>query len=110
MGNLLQDMSYGARMLIKHRGLTIVAVLTLALGIGANTAIFSIVNAVLLRPLAFADPQQLVITFTKTSKQARDWVTIPDLQDWRKQSQVFGELSAFVAQSVNLTGREEPDR
>ena len=110
MGNMLQDMSYGARMLVKHRGLTIVAVLTLALGIGANTAIFSVVNAVLLRPLPFTDPQQLVITFTKTSKQPRDWVTIPDLQDWRKQSQVFGEFSAFVAQSVNLTGREEPDR
>ncbi|MEK6301909.1 MAG: ABC transporter permease [Acidobacteriota bacterium] len=110
MGNLLQDMSYGARTLIKHRGLTIVAVLTLALGIGANTAIFSVVNAVLLRPLPFDQPEQLVIAFTKTTKTPRDWVTIPDLQDWRKQSQLFSEFSAFVAQSVNLTGREEPDR
>lgn len=97
-------------MLLKHRGLTVVAVLTLALGIGANTAIFSFVNAVLLRPLPFADSQQLVLAFTKTTKIPRDWVPYPDLQDWRQQSQLFSTLAGFAVQSVNLTGREEPTR
>jgi len=97
-------------MLIKHRGLTIVAVLTLGLGIGANTAIFSFVNAVLLKPLPFASPEQLVLAFAKTSQIPRTWVTFPDLQDWRQQSQLFSSLSGYASQSVNLTGKEEPTR
>ncbi|MFY9557675.1 MAG: ABC transporter permease [Blastocatellia bacterium] len=110
MSTLLQDISYGVRMLARHRGLTIVALLTLALGIGANTAIFSFVNAVLLRPLPFDQPDQLVLAFSKTSKIPRDWATYPDLQDWRKQSQLFSEFAGFAGQSVNLTGREDPTR
>jgi putative ABC transport system permease protein len=110
MANILQDLRYGIRMLLKHRGLTTVAVLTLALGIGANTAIFSFVNAVLLRPLPFVDSDQLVLAFTRTSKIPRDWVPYPDLQDWRQQSQTFSTLAGFAVQSVNLTGREEPTR
>jgi putative ABC transport system permease protein len=110
METLIQDLQYGMRMLIKHRGLTAVALLTLALGIGANTAIFSVVNAVLLRPLPFAEPEQLVVALTRTSKIPRDWVTYPDLRDWRQQSELFSEFSAFAGQSVNLTGREEPTR
>src|SRR6185369_1257940 len=107
---LPHDLVYGARMLIKHRGLTIVAVLTLGLGIGANTAIFSFVNAVLLKPLPFASPEQLVLAFVKTSQIPRNWVPFPDLQDWRQQSQLFTSLSGYAAQSVNLTGKEEPTR
>jgi putative ABC transport system permease protein len=110
MNTLLQDLHYGVRMLFKHRGLTAVALVTIALGIGANTAIFSVVNAVLLRPLPFAEPEQLVVALTKTSKIPRDWVTYPDLRDWREQSELFTEFAGFAAQSVNLTGREEPDR
>ena len=110
METLIRDMQYGARMLIRHRGLTVVAIVTLALGIGANTAIFSVVNAVLLRPLPFAEPEQLVVALTKTSKQPRNWVSYPDLRDWREQSQLFSEFAGFAAQSVNLTGTEQPDR
>ncbi len=110
MTTLFQDLRYGIRMLFKHRGLTAVALVTLALGIGANTAIFSVVNAVLLRPLPFAQSEQLVVSLTKTSKIPRDWVTYPDLRDWREQSQLVNEFAGFAAQSVNLTGGDEPDR
>jgi predicted permease len=110
METLIRDIHYGVRMLVKHRGLTVVAVATLALGIGANTAIFSVVNAVLLRPLPFAEPEQLVVALTKTTKVPRDWVTYPDLRDWREQSQLFSEFAGFAGQSVNLTGTEQPDR
>src|SRR5437870_9054949 len=107
MQSLVQDVRFGMRMLIKRPGFTAMALLTLALGIGANTAIFSVVNAVLLRPLPFAEPEQLVVALTRTSKIPRDWVTYPDLRDWRQQSELFSEFSAFAGQSVNLTGREE---
>src|SRR6185436_17859119 len=110
MSNILQDIRYGIRMLLKHRGLTVVAVATLALGIGANTAIFSFVNAVLLRPLPFVESDRLVLAFIRTSKIPRDWVPYPDIQDWRQQSQLFSSLASFAVQSVNLTGREEPTR
>ena len=110
MTTLLQDVSYGVRMLVKHRGLTMVAVLTLALGIGANTTIFSFVNAVLLRPLPFADSDQLVLAYTRTNKIPRDFVPYPDLQDWRQQSQLFSSLSGFAVQSVNLNIRPFPLR
>jgi putative ABC transport system permease protein len=110
MTTLFQDLRYGMRMLLKHRGLTAVALVTLALGIGANTAIFSVVNAVLLRPLPFAESEQLVVSLTKTSRIPRDWVTYPDLRDWREQSQLVNEFAGFAAQSVNLTGGDEPDR
>lgn len=107
---LLQDIRYGARMLAKRPAFAVVAVLTLALGIGANTAIFSVVNALILRPLPFSDPDQLVIVYTSNPKVKRDFVPYPDLQDWRRQSQSFGDLAAFVSQSVNLTGSEQPTR
>jgi putative ABC transport system permease protein len=110
MGSLLQDLRYGLRAMLKKPGFTIIAVIMLALGIGANTAIFSIVNAVLLSPLPFKDPEQLVMVFTRSNRDARNWVAYPDFEDWRAQSQSFAELSAIVPQSVNLIGREEPTR
>jgi putative ABC transport system permease protein len=110
MGSLLQDLRYGLRALLKKPGFTIIAVIMLALGIGANTAIFSILNAVLLSPLPFSEPEQLVMVFAKTNRDARNWVAYPDFQDWQAQSQSFTELSAIVPQSVNLIGREEPTR
>ncbi len=110
MQTLLQDLRYGARALIRTPGFTLVAILMLALGIGANTAIFSVVNAALLRPLGFKQPEQLVMVFSKTSGEARGSVSIPDLVDWRAQSQSFSQLSAVTPQSVNLTGRAEPGR
>ncbi|MCG3161859.1 MAG: hypothetical protein JMDDDDMK_03074 [Acidobacteria bacterium] len=110
MQSLRQDLRYGARMLMKKPGFTLIAVLTLALGIGANTAIFSVVNAALLRPLPYDHPDQLVVVYTRTSRDSRDGVSWPDLRDWQTQSKSFAHLSAFAAQSVNLTGRAEPGR
>lgn len=110
MQNLWQDLRYGVRMLLKQPGFTLIAVLTLALGIGANTAIFSVVNAALLRPLPYKQAEQLVLVYTKTNKVARDSTAWLDLRDWQAQSRSFAALAAYVPQSVNLTGRTEPGR
>ncbi len=111
MQTLIQDLRYGVRMLMKNPGFTLIAIITLALGIGANTALFSIVNAALLRPLPYHQAEQLVMVYTRTAgADARDPVAWPELLDWRAQSQSFAYLSAFTTQSVNLTGRTEPSR
>ena len=110
MRTLLQDLRFGMRTLVKRPGFTLVAVVTLALGIGANTAIFSVVNAVLLRPLPFKDSEQLVIVYEKTQTVPRDFVSVPDLRDYRAASHSFQEFATFVPQSVNLTGTGEPER
>ncbi|HEV2915205.1 MAG TPA: ABC transporter permease [Pyrinomonadaceae bacterium] len=110
MGNLFQDLRYGARMLLKRPVFAVVALMTLALGIGANTAIFSVVNTILLRPLAFRDSGQLVAVFEKQASGARDYISYPNLQDYESRNHVFEDLSTFVPQSVNLTGTDQPDR
>jgi putative ABC transport system permease protein len=111
MGATLQDIRYGVRMLAKNPGFTIVAVLTLALGIGANTAVFSVVNAVLLRPLPLPDSRRLMVLFDTDDRSGQSWaVSYPDFLDWRRQNRTFDVLSTFVPQSVNLSGREEPVR
>ncbi|HEV8385324.1 MAG TPA: ABC transporter permease [Candidatus Acidoferrales bacterium] len=110
METLWQDLKYGARMLLKNRGVTLIAVLTLALGIGANTSIFSIVNAVLFRSLPYKDSNQIVVAYVKTRQSPRDFVSYPDYRDWRQQSQSFAELAGWVPQSVNWTGTEQPTR
>jgi putative ABC transport system permease protein len=107
---VFQDLRYGARMLLKNPAFSLLVILTLSLGIGANTAIFSVVNAVLLRPLPYAQAEQLVAVYARTPQQARQAVAWPDLRDWQAQSQSFAELAAFVPQSINLTGRAEPAR
>ncbi len=110
METFIQDVSYGLRTMRKNPGFTLIALLTLALGIGANTAIFSVVNAALLRPLPLDHPEQLVLVYSRTGREARNYVAYPDLRDWQAQSQSFAHLSAIVPQSVNLTGRAEPGR
>jgi putative ABC transport system permease protein len=111
LSSLIQDIRYALRMLAKNPGFALVAVLTLALGIGADTAIFSIIHSVLLRPLPLPESRRIVVVFRKDVNAERDWaVSYPDFQDWRRQSETFEALSAFGPQSVNLTGREQPTR
>ncbi|HEV7844611.1 MAG TPA: ABC transporter permease, partial [Pyrinomonadaceae bacterium] len=109
MDTLWQDLRYSFRMLWKSPGFAIVAILALALGIGANTAIFSVVNAVLLRPLPYRDPNRLAILWEKAATQDTS-VSYPNFQDWRDQNQSFEEIAAFRRDSFNLTGAGEPER
>ncbi len=111
MQNLWQDLRYGVRVLLKKPGFTLIAVFTLALGIGVNTAIFSVVNAVLLRPLPYHAPEQLVRVWGKNLRQGGQPLTasMPDYLDWRKENQVFEQIAAFsfVGGSGNLVGQFE---
>ena len=105
-----QDARYGARMLLKRPGFTFVAALALAVGIGANTAIFSVVNALLLKPLPYYDPQRLVWVGETWPNRNTEFVLSPDYIEWRAQSNAFEHLVAFGPGAVNLTGRGEPER
>ncbi len=106
----LQDARYAFRMLRKNRGFTAVAVLTLALGIGANTAIFSVVYAVLLKPLPYANPNQLVSAFQANTQEGvpEDGTSYPNFEEWRAQNHVFSELATINFHQLTLTGRDEP--
>jgi len=110
MSRLWQDLRFGARMLCRRPGTTFVLVLTLALGIGANSAIFSVVDAVLLRPLPYADSEQLVNLYEHNHARgfSRFSISIHNLCDWRSQSQAFEEMAAYNYQAANLTGGSEP--
>ena len=110
MSTLWQDLRYGFRMLLKKPGFTVVAILALALGIGANTAIFSVVNGVLLRPLPFEDPDRLVRIGEWSQQVPGMSVSYPNLLDWRQQNQVFTQIAATRFNSYNLTGVDEPER
>ncbi len=110
MGTLLQDVRYGMRMLWKTPGVTAIAVLALALGIGANTAIFSVVNAVLLRPLPYKDADRLVAMSEDSPQVPQMSVSYPNFIDWREQNKVFESISAYQRGSFNLTGVDQPER
>ncbi|MCI0662938.1 MAG: ABC transporter permease [Acidobacteria bacterium] len=105
-----QDICYGARMLVKNPFFTLIAVLTLALGIGGNTAIFSVVNAVLLRPLPYVEPDRLVIVWGYHPEIGREEASLPDFADWREQSRSFELMAAAAVRSYSFTGKEEPER
>jgi predicted permease len=107
----VKDIRFGARMLRKNPGFTTVALLTLALGIGANTAIFSFVNAILLRPLPYNDPSRLVMVFEAfvANGSSKDAVGAPILGEWRKQATVFEGLAARAWNSFILTGFDQPE-
>jgi len=110
MDTLLQDLRYAARMLRKAPAFTATAVLTLALGLGANTSIFSVVNSVLLRPLPYERADQLVRVWEAPSRGKQNEVSPGVFLDWKKQSVTFESLAAFTFVSMNLTGTGEPLR
>src|SRR5262245_35898975 len=112
MDTFFQDIRYGFRTLLANRAFTVIAVLALALGIGANTAIFSVVNAVILRPLPFDRSDQLVMVWEKRLQlgRLRNVVSPPDFVDWRAQNQVFQDMAAFMTQGFNLGTTTEPER
>jgi predicted permease len=105
MQTLLQDLRYGIRMLLKQPGFTLIAVLTLALGIGANTAIFSIINGVLLRPLAYHEPERLVTLL----QGGRSAVSAANFLDFRSGSQSFAQMAAAEAWGGTLSGNDRPE-
>ncbi|HSE17326.1 MAG TPA: ABC transporter permease [Pyrinomonadaceae bacterium] len=110
MNTLLNDLKYGVRMLLKHPLVTVIAVITLALGIGANTAIFSVVNAVLLNPLPYKQPDRLVALWENVPNQGRWRVAPANFHDWKKQNTVFEDVAAFGRNSLTLTGDGEPEQ
>jgi putative ABC transport system permease protein len=109
METLVQDVRYALRTLRKAPGFTSVAVLTLALGIGANTAIFSVVDGVLLRPLPYRDPARLIALNETTPKVGMVSVSYPDFLDWRAQSRSFSEMAAVYGVGFNLAGINQPE-
>ncbi|MGA9768759.1 MAG: ABC transporter permease [Blastocatellia bacterium] len=111
MENLLQDIRFGFRTLLKNPGFTIVAILALALGTGANSAIFSVVNAVLLRPLPYAEPERLMMVWGYNLKTGdkQYGISVPDFNDYREQNTTFEQIASFAYEDFNLTSGDEPE-
>ncbi len=112
MDTLFKDIRYAVRTLLRRPGFIAVAVITLGLGIGANTAMFTVVNAVLLRPLSFPNSEQLVVFYGINPNQGitQSNMSIPDLVDWQKQTQSFEHLAGFVVGGVVMDNGDEPER
>ncbi|HYY56574.1 MAG TPA: ABC transporter permease [Pyrinomonadaceae bacterium] len=112
MGTLWQDLRYGLRTLSKTPGFTLAAVLALALGIGANSAIFSVANAVLLKPLPYSEPERLVMIWGDLFKPGLDEIgaSAPEFNDYREQGHVFESLACYTEGGFNLSGEGEPER
>jgi putative ABC transport system permease protein len=110
MDTFWQDIRYAFRMLLKNRGVTLVAILALALGIGANSAIFSVVNAVLLRPLPYEEPKRLVFLSEWSQQVPNMSISMANFNDWRTTNTVFESIVAFRTQNAVLTGQGEPER
>src|SRR5215216_1387324 len=110
VSTLWQDIRYGARMLLKNPGVTFIVIVALALGIGANTAIFSVVNAVLLRPLPYQDADRLVLLNEKSPVLDEMSISYPNFIDWRNHNQTFETMGVYNRASYNLTGTGEAER
>src|SRR6267142_1748198 len=112
METIWQDVRYGIRMLLKSPSFSIVATIALALGIGANTAIFSVVNGVLLRPLPFTKSEQLMSVWETDSSrgQVRGTASYPNFADWREQNHVFERIASYHGNDFIMTGRGESAR
>jgi len=111
MKNLWQDLRYAVRILARAPGLTALAVVSLALGIGANGAIFSVVQAVLLNPVSVAQPDRLLFVWEQNFREGyRFPASPPDFIDWRSQNSTFEQMAAMLSGQINLTGTEQPER
>src|SRR5688572_3198787 len=107
MDTLLTDLRYGAKMLWKSKGLAIVAIISLAVGIGANSAIFSIVNSLLLRPRPIANPEQIVELYSGDSENPYQTTSYPSYVDFRERNEVFSDLAAYGIHQFKLGGANE---
>ena len=110
MDTLLQDIRFGIRMVAKSPGFAAIAILTLALGIGANTALFSVVNGVLLNPLPYRQPDRLVAIYAKSKEFSHSSISYPNFLDWVRTQRSFTSMAAFREDNYNLTGMGEPER
>ena len=112
MDSLLRDLKFSARSLLKRPALTFIAIVTLAIGIGANSAIFSTINALLLKPLPFPDPERIVALWDKVPSRGveRNEVAVANYLDWRAQNKSFEQLGIYRWWSTNLTGSDSPER
>ncbi len=107
---LWQDLRYGLRTLVKNPGFTAVAIITLALGIGANTALFSVVNSVLLNPLPYFQSDRLVALYSRTYNDPKFSISYPNFLDWVRENRSFSSLAAYRSEDFNLTGMGDPER
>jgi hypothetical protein len=108
--SFLQDLQYGVRMLMKSPSFAAIAILTLALGIGANTAIFSVVSGVLLNPLPYRDASQIVSMFEEIPNFKNGSISYPNFLDWQRMNHTFSAIAAYRTDGFNLSGRGEPER
>ena len=111
MQNLLQDIRYALRLMMKNPGFTTIAIIALALGIGANTAIFSVVNEVLLRELPYREPDRLVMVWEHNRPRSRTMNSISPANfiDWKEQNTVFEDMAAFYDRRFNLSEVDDPE-
>jgi putative ABC transport system permease protein len=110
MRMIWKDLRFALRMLTKNRSFTVVAVITLALGIGANAAIFSVVDAVLIKPLPYADPDRLLVLSEKPPSALRNTVSVANFLDWQRLNNVFTHVAATTTRSFNLSGKDQPQK
>ena len=110
MQTLWQDLVYGVRILAKNRGFTLIVVLTLALGIGANTALFSVVDGVLLKPLPFRNPDRIIALFEHRLEFERASISYPNFLDWQRENRTFDALAAFRPDDFSLTGAGQAEK
>src|SRR6266550_366288 len=108
MDLLIKDIRYGVRSLLKHRSLAVLAIVTLAVGIGANTAMFSVINAVILRPLPYKEPDRLVWMNETGPEVANRSVSYPNFVDWQARNTSFEAMSTFRGWSITMTGTDQP--
>src|SRR5262245_45342778 len=104
MGSVIQDLKHAGRLLISNPGFTVAAALTLAFGIGANAAIFSVVNAVLVKPLPYKEPDRLVTIFGASQSFRQAPLSPADFVQWREQNSVFEDIAVYTGGSFNLAG------